>query len=81
MKIGLYIPSYCYPQMTYERARHQVGEFARKANDLGFDIWAVDHLLHALPGRRGDSRRVIDHPRDGHGRDAGELRYILNCHG
>ncbi len=47
MKIGLYIPSYCYPQMTYERARHQVGEFARKANDLGFDIWAVDHLLHA----------------------------------
>lgn len=47
MKFGVWIPSYCYPEMSYERARKEVGDFARKANDLGIDLWVIDHLLHA----------------------------------
>jgi alkanesulfonate monooxygenase SsuD/methylene tetrahydromethanopterin reductase-like flavin-dependent oxidoreductase (luciferase family) len=52
MKFGVWIPSYCYPGLSYERARSEVGDFARKANDLGIDLWVIDHLLHA-PGLYG----------------------------
>lgn len=52
MRFGVWIPSYCYPEMSYERARSEVGDFARKANDLGLDLWVIDHLLHA-PGLYG----------------------------
>ncbi len=54
MRFGVWIPSYCYPDISYERAQRQVGEFARKANDLGLDLWVIDHLLHA-PGLYGMS--------------------------
>lgn len=47
MKFGVWIPSYCYPELTYERTQREVGDFARKANDLGIDLWVIDHLLHA----------------------------------
>ena len=47
MKFGVWIPSYCYPNLSYERVRSEVGDFARKANDLGLDLWVIDHLLHA----------------------------------
>jgi probable F420-dependent oxidoreductase len=47
MKFGVWIPSYCYPGMDYGRAQREVGDFARKANDLGLDLWVIDHLLHA----------------------------------
>jgi alkanesulfonate monooxygenase len=47
MKFGVWIPSYCYPGMDYARAQREVGEFARKADDLGLDLWVIDHLLHA----------------------------------
>lgn len=52
MKFGVWIPSYCYPDLSYERTRKQVGDFSRKANDLGIDLWVIDHLLHA-PGLYG----------------------------
>ncbi len=52
MKFGVWIPSYCYPDLSYQRARSEVGDFARKANDLGIDLWVIDHLLHA-PGLYG----------------------------
>ncbi|HZD69420.1 MAG TPA: TIGR03619 family F420-dependent LLM class oxidoreductase [Actinomycetes bacterium] len=52
MRFGVWIPSYCYPNLDYERARREVGDFARKANDLGLDLWVIDHLLHA-PGLYG----------------------------
>jgi probable F420-dependent oxidoreductase len=47
MKLGVWIPSYCYPGMDYRRAQREVGDFARKANDYGLDLWVIDHLLHA----------------------------------
>jgi alkanesulfonate monooxygenase SsuD/methylene tetrahydromethanopterin reductase-like flavin-dependent oxidoreductase (luciferase family) len=52
MKFGVWIPSYCYPDLSYGRAQSEVGDFARKANDLGLDLWVIDHLLHA-PGLYG----------------------------
>jgi alkanesulfonate monooxygenase len=33
--------------MDYGRAQREVGDFARRANDLGLDLWVIDHLLHA----------------------------------
>jgi probable F420-dependent oxidoreductase len=47
VKFGVWIPSYCYPSMDYGRAQREVGDFARKANDHGIDLWVIDHLLHA----------------------------------
>ena len=47
MKFGVWIPSYCYPEMDYGRAQREVGDFSRKANDYGIDLWVIDHLLHA----------------------------------
>ncbi len=47
MRFGAWIPAYTYPGLTYDRARRQVDEFSRKANDLGIDLWTIDHLLHA----------------------------------
>jgi alkanesulfonate monooxygenase SsuD/methylene tetrahydromethanopterin reductase-like flavin-dependent oxidoreductase (luciferase family) len=52
VRFGVWIPSYCYPDISYDRVRRQVGDFARKANDLGIDLWVIDHLLHA-PGLYG----------------------------
>ena len=47
MKFGVWIPSYCYPEMDYGRVQREVGDFSRKANDYGIDLWVIDHLLHA----------------------------------
>ena len=54
MQLGVWLPSYCYPDLTYERVRGAVDEYSRKCNDLGYDIWVIDHLLHA-PGLYGMS--------------------------
>jgi alkanesulfonate monooxygenase len=54
MQIGIWIPSYSYPDLTYDRARAAVLDYSRKCNDYGFDIWTIDHLLHA-PGLYGMS--------------------------
>ena len=52
MQIGVWLPSYCYPNLTYDRAQGAVLDYARRCNDLGYDMWTIDHLLHA-PGLYG----------------------------
>lgn len=52
MQIGIWLPSYTYPELTYERVRSSVGDYSRRCNELGYDIWVIDHLLHA-PGLYG----------------------------
>lgn len=52
MKFGVWIPSYCYPGLDYGRVRREVHDFSRKANELGLDLFVIDHLLHA-PGLYG----------------------------
>jgi hypothetical protein len=47
MKFGVWIPSYCYAGLDYDRAKRQVRDFSQKANELGIDLWVIDHLLHA----------------------------------
>ena len=54
MQIGIWLPSYTYPELSYERVRGSVDGWARRCNELGYDIWVIDHLLHA-PGLYGMS--------------------------
>lgn len=54
MQIGVWLPSYTYPKLTYERVRGEVHDYSRRCNELGYDIWVIDHLLHA-PGLYGMS--------------------------
>lgn len=54
VRFGVWIPSYTYPDLTYDRVHRGVDTFSRKANDLGIDLWVIDHLLHA-PGLYGMS--------------------------
>ena len=47
MKFGAWIPSFSRHKMNYTEAEG-MREYARKAEDLGFDgVWVIDHLLHA----------------------------------
>lgn len=52
MQIGIWLPSYTYPDLSYERVRGSVHDYASRCNDRGYDIWVIDHLLHA-PGLYG----------------------------
>ena len=52
MRFGTWIPSYCYPDMSYDRVQNEVRDFSVKANGLGIDLFVIDHLLHA-PGLYG----------------------------
>jgi alkanesulfonate monooxygenase SsuD/methylene tetrahydromethanopterin reductase-like flavin-dependent oxidoreductase (luciferase family) len=52
MEFATWIPSYCYKNLSYDRVRTQVRDFSKKANELGIDLWVIDHLLHA-PGLYG----------------------------
>lgn len=52
MEYGTWIPSYCYPGMTYERVQREVRAFSERANRHGIDLFVIDHLLHA-PGLYG----------------------------
>ena len=54
MKFGVWIPSYTWPGLTYERARRDVVAFSQRADALGLDLWVIDHLLTA-PGLYGMS--------------------------
>lgn len=54
MQIGVWLPSYTYPDLSYDRAQKAVLDYSRRCNDLGYDIWVIDHLLHA-PGLYGMS--------------------------
>ena len=45
MKLGLRLPSYAWPDATYEQVG-QLGAYARQAEALGFDsLWVIEHLL------------------------------------
>lgn len=47
MKFGLRLPSYAWPDATYEQVR-RLGSYARRAEELGFDgLWVIEHLLAA----------------------------------
>jgi alkanesulfonate monooxygenase len=47
MEFGIRIPSYAWPDLTYERTRRLL-DYARKVEELGFDsIWVIEHLLVA----------------------------------
>jgi alkanesulfonate monooxygenase len=54
MRFGVWIPSYTYPDLDYARVKQGVDGFSRKANEMGLDLWVIDHLLHA-PGLYGMS--------------------------
>lgn len=47
MKFGVRIPSFAWPELTYEGSASLL-EYCRRIEDLPFsDIWALDHLLHS----------------------------------
>jgi alkanesulfonate monooxygenase len=54
VQIGIWLPSYTYPDLSYERVRGSVHDYSKRCNELGYDIWVIDHLLHA-PGLYGMS--------------------------
>jgi alkanesulfonate monooxygenase SsuD/methylene tetrahydromethanopterin reductase-like flavin-dependent oxidoreductase (luciferase family) len=54
VQIGIWLPSYTYPGLTYDRVQGSVHDYSRRCNELGYDIWVIDHLLHA-PGLYGMS--------------------------
>jgi probable F420-dependent oxidoreductase len=49
MQVGIRVPSYAWPDLRYEDAV-ALRDYARRAEDLGFDsLWVVEHLLVAPP--------------------------------
>jgi probable F420-dependent oxidoreductase len=45
MRFGLRLPSYAWPDATYEQVR-RLGGYARHAEEVGFDsLWVIEHLL------------------------------------
>jgi alkanesulfonate monooxygenase SsuD/methylene tetrahydromethanopterin reductase-like flavin-dependent oxidoreductase (luciferase family) len=54
LQLGVWLPSYCYPGLTYDQAQRAVLDYSRACNSLGYDIWVIDHLLPA-PGVYGVS--------------------------
>src|SRR4051812_21132649 len=44
MKFGLRLPSYAWPDATYEQVRQLAG-YARRAEEVGFSsLWVIEHL-------------------------------------
>ncbi len=64
MRFGVYLPTFAGRDLDVDQAA-RVKEFARKAEDLGFDaLWVAEHFLEA-PGlygtvwmRHRDSRTI-----------------------
>lgn len=57
VKIGIWLPSYAWDVDTPEELRERLArmrDYIAKCEDLGFDIWDIDHLLTA-PGLYGNS--------------------------
>jgi probable F420-dependent oxidoreductase len=52
VKIGLYFPSYVWPDTQRTDPLENIRECIRRAEEHGFDIWVIDHLLVA-PGLYG----------------------------
>jgi probable F420-dependent oxidoreductase len=45
MRFGLRLPSYAWPDATYDQVR-RMGGYARHAEEVGFDsLWVIEHLL------------------------------------
>ena len=45
MRVGLRLPSYAWPDATYDGVR-RLGAYARQAEARGFDsLWVIEHLL------------------------------------
>jgi len=45
MRFGLRLPSYAWPDATYDQVR-RLGAYARHAEEVGFDsLWVIEHLL------------------------------------
>lgn len=45
MRFGLRLPSYAWPEASYDSVR-QIGGYARRAEEAGFDsLWVIEHLL------------------------------------
>jgi probable F420-dependent oxidoreductase len=45
MRFGLRLPSYAWPDATYDQVR-RLGGYARHAEEVGFDsLWVIEHLL------------------------------------
>jgi probable F420-dependent oxidoreductase len=52
LRVGVYLPSYVFPGEPAPTVGF-LQDFARRAEDLGFDgLWVVDHLLEARPSYR-----------------------------
>jgi probable F420-dependent oxidoreductase len=52
LRVGVYLPSYVLPGEPAPTAA-LLQDFARRAEDLGFDsLWVIDHLLEAPPSYR-----------------------------
>lgn len=51
-QIALYFPSYVWPDTNRTDPLDSIRECIRRAEDYGFDIWVIDHLLVA-PGLYG----------------------------
>ena len=52
MRFGVYLPTFAWRDLGFDQAA-RVKEFARKAEDLGFDaLWVAEHFLEA-PGLYG----------------------------
>lgn len=52
MQLGVRLPTFAWPDLTFDQAA-RVKDFARKAEELGFDaLWTVEHFLVA-PGLYG----------------------------
>jgi alkanesulfonate monooxygenase len=45
--VGCWIPSYTYKDLSYDRVKQSVRDFSIRADELGLDLWVIDHLLHA----------------------------------
>ncbi|WP_020495917.1 LLM class flavin-dependent oxidoreductase [Sciscionella marina] len=57
VKIGIWVPSYAWQPSTGEdqhRRVHRLKEYIQRCEQLGFDIWDIDHLLTA-PGLYGNA--------------------------
>lgn len=57
VEIGIWLPTFSGQTGDAEQQRRRVGrmrDYIRRCEELGFDIWVIDHLLTA-PGLYGDS--------------------------
>jgi alkanesulfonate monooxygenase SsuD/methylene tetrahydromethanopterin reductase-like flavin-dependent oxidoreductase (luciferase family) len=63
MRFGVYLPTFAGPQLGFDQAA-LVKDFARKAEDLGFDaLWVAEHFLERPGSHRVDVTAPLPGPR------------------